>query len=120
MEQLDFGLLEHKAKGEGWYTHKGFYVRKLKTPDMFDQGREKAPEDRLRMPNITVTDDELRALTTLLVGSIDSPFLGNSVLFPSSSATFRPTSSGIFRRAGGLLRSTTAWAVTTCRLGKSP
>jgi cytochrome c2 len=82
MEQLDFGLLEHKAKDEGWYTHKGFYLRKIKTPSLFDQGREKAPEERLRMPNISVNDDDLRALTTLLVGSIDSPFFGKFRVIP--------------------------------------
>lgn len=82
MEQLDFGLLEHKAKDEGWYTHKGFFVSKLKTPSVFDTGREKAPEDQLRMPNITLTDDDVRALTTLLVGSLDSPSFGKFRIIP--------------------------------------
>jgi cytochrome c2 len=76
LEQLDFGLLEHQAKREGWYTHKAFIERKLKDPALYDQGREKAPEDRLRMPNIALTDEDHRALTTFLVGSMDSPFRG--------------------------------------------
>ncbi|MCW5980673.1 MAG: c-type cytochrome [Bryobacteraceae bacterium] len=82
MEQLDFGLLEHQAKKEGWYTHKGFFVRKIKSPSLFDQGREKPPEEQLRMPNIHVTEDDVRALTTLLVGSIDSPFFGKFRVIP--------------------------------------
>ncbi|MEB2360737.1 MAG: c-type cytochrome [Bryobacteraceae bacterium] len=74
MEQLDFGLLEHRAKRENWYSHKGFYEAKLRDPAFFDQGREKAPEERLRMPNIQLTADDRRALTTFLLGSMDSAF----------------------------------------------
>lgn len=76
MEQLDFGLLEHRAKREGWYNHKGFFEQKLNNPAIFDQGREKAPEDLLRMPNIQLEKDDIRALTTFLLGSLDSPFRG--------------------------------------------
>ncbi len=86
MEQLDFGLLEHKAKDEGWYTHKGFFERKLRDPAIYDQGREKAPEERLRMPNIALTRDDVRALNTFLLGSVDSPFYGK---FNSIPAQFR-------------------------------
>jgi cytochrome c551/c552 len=74
MEQLDFGLLEHKAKDDNWYTHKGFYERKLQNPALFDQGREKAPDDVLRMPNLQLSQEDIRALTTFLLGSMDSPF----------------------------------------------
>lgn len=76
LEQLDFGLLEHKAKREGWYTHKGFIERKLAQPDVYDQGRERTPEERLRMPNIQLTANDMRALTTFMLGSMDSPFRG--------------------------------------------
>jgi cytochrome c2 len=82
LEQLDFGLLEHRAKREGWYNHKSFYEHKLKNPAIFDQGREKAPEDLLRMPNIQLEPEDIRALTTLLVGSIDSPFHGQFRTIP--------------------------------------
>ena len=77
MEQLDFGLLERKAKKEDWYTHKGFFEHKLHDPAVYDQGREKAPEERLRMPNIQLAPEDIRALTTLLAGSMDSPFRGD-------------------------------------------
>lgn len=82
MEQLDFGLLEHKAKREGWYTHKGFFEAKLHNPAIYDQGREKAPEEKLRMPNIELTKDDVRALTTFLLGSLDSPFYGKFRVIP--------------------------------------
>jgi cytochrome c2 len=74
IEQLDFGLLEPKARREDWYTHKGFFQHKLENPAIYDQGREKAPDDRLRMPNVNLTKDDIRALTTFLLGSMDSPF----------------------------------------------
>jgi cytochrome c551/c552 len=83
MEQLDFGLLEHKAKSEGWYNHKGFYSHKLENPAVYDQGREKAPEDRLRMPNIQLTKEDIRALNTFLLGSMDSPLYGEFRTIPA-------------------------------------
>jgi cytochrome c551/c552 len=84
MEQLDFGLLEHTAKREGWYTHKGFYTRKLENPAIFDKGREKAPEERLRMPNIQLSPADMRALTTFLLGSMDSPMRGEFRTIPAN------------------------------------
>jgi len=77
IEQLDFGLLEPKAEKEDWYDHKGFFEHKLENPAVFDQAREKAPEDRLRMPNFLLSKDDIRSLTTFLLGSIDSPFQGD-------------------------------------------
>jgi cytochrome c1/mono/diheme cytochrome c family protein len=82
IEQLDFGLLERKAKKEGWYTHKGFFENKLRDPAIFDQGREKPPEDLLRMPNIELSQEDVRALTTFLLGSLDSPFFGKFRIIP--------------------------------------
>ncbi len=83
MEQLDFGLLEHKAEKEDWYDHKGFFEHKLENPAIYDQGREKAPEDRLKMPNIQLTPADVRALTTFLLGSVDSPFRGEFRVIPA-------------------------------------
>ena len=82
LEQLDFGLLERKAKSEDWYDHKGFFKNKLKNPAIYDQGKEKAPEDLLRMPNIDLGDEDIRALSTLLLGSVESPFFGKFRVIP--------------------------------------
>jgi len=86
IEQLDFGLLESKAKSGGWYSHKGFFEHKLENPAIYDQGRQKAPEEQLRMPKIQLTADDIRSLTTFLLGSLDSPFQGE---FRSIPAQFR-------------------------------
>ena len=72
IERLDFALLTHEAKHDGWYNHKGFFERKLKDPAIFDQGKIKTPLEELRMPNFKLTDQEITALTTFLLGSVDS------------------------------------------------
>jgi mono/diheme cytochrome c family protein len=82
VEQFDFGLLIRKAKREGWYSQKGFFEHKLQDPSLFDQGREKAPADRLRMPNIQLAPEDVRALTTFLLGSLDTPFQGEFRTIP--------------------------------------
>ena len=72
IERLDFALLTHDAEHEGWYNHKGFFERKLEDPAVFDQGKIKTPLEKLRMPNFKLTSEEITALTTFLLGSVDS------------------------------------------------
>src|SRR5258708_3249203 len=59
-----------KSTGRDWYDHKGFFENKLKSPGIYDRGKEKAPEDRLRMPNIYLEDKDVTALSTFLLGSV--------------------------------------------------
>jgi cytochrome c2 len=82
IEQLDFGLLEPQARKQGWYDHKGFFEHKLVNPAIYDQGRDRAPDDRLKMPNIQLAAEDVRALTTFLLGSVDSPFRGEFRTIP--------------------------------------
>ena len=94
IEQLDFGLLEHKAKKEGWYTHKGFFEHKLENPAVYDQGREKAPEDRLRMPNIELATGRTSGPSPRSCSAAWTlRSAASSGRSPSSSATSRPISS---------------------------
>jgi cytochrome c2 len=85
IERLDFALLTHDAEkghdplklhGEHsekpWYNHKGFFERKLAEPSIYDQGKEKDPKDRLRMPKPYLTPEWRIALTTFLLGSVGS------------------------------------------------
>jgi cytochrome c551/c552 len=83
IERLDFALLTHDAKRaiepftgrrlkEPWYNHKGFFEYKLRDPAIYDRGKEKEPQDRLRMPNLYLTDEEITALTTFLLGSVEA------------------------------------------------
>ncbi|MFN2511628.1 MAG: c-type cytochrome [Pyrinomonadaceae bacterium] len=83
IERLDFALLTHDAEyghdplklhGEHsekpWYNHKGFFEHKLAEPAIYDQGKEKDPKDRLRMPKPYLTPEWRNALTTFLLGSV--------------------------------------------------
>ena len=72
IERLDFALLGHKAEAEGWATHKGFFEHKLADPAVYDQGKEKAKQDRLKMPNFNLSKAEIDAVTTFLEGSVDA------------------------------------------------
>jgi cytochrome c551/c552 len=71
IERLDFALQTHHAeKGEdplelrpeqkdqhkSWYNHKGFFERKITEPSIYDEGKEKDPKDRLKMPRPYLTD----------------------------------------------------------------
>jgi mono/diheme cytochrome c family protein len=81
IERLDFALLTEVAKkgedpftgGESsrrWYDHKGFFEHKLRSPGIYDKGKEKPREERLRMPNIFLQSEDVTALTTFLLGSV--------------------------------------------------
>jgi cytochrome c551/c552 len=72
IERLDFALLGHEAVAEGWETHKGFFERKLKDPAIYDTGKEKAPQDKLKMPNFNFSKTEIDAVDTFLEGSVDA------------------------------------------------
>ena len=74
IERLDFALLTHEAEREGWYDHKGFFERKLADPAVFDRGKLKEPLERLRMPKPNLTPEEVNAVTTFLLGSVDPQF----------------------------------------------
>ena len=93
IERLDFALLTESAQRgnsepitdpddlarlpEGpakqpWYDHKGFFEHKLAEPNIWDKGKIKPEEEKLRMPNPHLTKEQVRALTTFLMGSQES------------------------------------------------
>jgi cytochrome c2 len=61
-------LPEGPAKGP-WYSHLGFFEHKLAEPNVWDQGKIKSETEKLRMPNLHLTPEQIRALTTFLMGS---------------------------------------------------
>jgi hypothetical protein len=90
VERLDFALLTETAQRGGsepisdsddlarlpegpakqpWYDHKGFFEHKLAEPNIWDKGKIKPEEEKLRMPNLHLTKEQVRALTTFLMGS---------------------------------------------------
>jgi len=93
IERLDFALLTESAQRgnsepitdpddlarlpEGparqpWYDHKGFFEHKLAEPNIWDKGKIKPEEEKLRMPNLHLTKEEVGELTTFLMGSQES------------------------------------------------
>jgi cytochrome c551/c552 len=64
-------LPEGPAKGP-WYSHRGFFEHKLAEPNVWDQGLIKSETEKLRMPNLHLTPEQIRALTTFLMGSQES------------------------------------------------
>jgi hypothetical protein len=65
-------LPEGLAK-EPWYDQKGFFEHKLAEPNIWDKGKEKPETEKLRMPNLHLTQEQIRALTTFLLGSQENP-----------------------------------------------
>src|SRR5215204_1091645 len=84
IERLDFALqTKHAEEGldplklrpdekeeKPWYNHKGFFEHKITQPSIYDEGKEKDPKDRLRMPQPYLKDEWRTALTTFLLGSV--------------------------------------------------
>jgi hypothetical protein len=64
-------LPEGPAKGP-WYSHLGFFEHKLAEPNIWDQGKIKSETEKLRMPNVHLQAEQVRALTTFLMGSQES------------------------------------------------
>ncbi len=85
IDRFDFALLTRDAETRGWYNHKGFFEHKLADPAVFDRGKEKAPEDRLRMPDLHLDKGQITALTTFLLGSVDSQLPEDYVYRPADS-----------------------------------
>ena len=74
---FDFGLLEKKILEEIGIKHahknvgaarRAWINAKLTNPRQFDEGRYKRPEDKLRMPNLGLAEEEIKALSILLTG----------------------------------------------------
>jgi mono/diheme cytochrome c family protein len=83
IERLDFALLTSQAKREGWYNHKGFFEHKLENPAVYDEGKEKEPLERLRMPDFDLSPEEITQLTTFLLGSVESKYPETAFYRPS-------------------------------------
>jgi mono/diheme cytochrome c family protein len=86
IDRFDFGRLTEVAKrgvpiqpsgtptnkeGHDWYDQKGFIEAKLRNPGVFDYNRS---EPQLKMPKPNVTNADITALTTFLLGSVDQQF----------------------------------------------
>ena len=65
----DLARLPDGPATKPWYNHKRFFEHKLAEPNVYDQGMVKSETEKLRMPNLHLDKDEIRSLTTFLMGS---------------------------------------------------
>jgi cytochrome c2 len=66
VERLDFGLLkEEPPKLEP--TNYAWFQQKLLHPRSFDRGRDRSPEDLLKMPQFDFTPEQAKAITTVIL-----------------------------------------------------
>jgi cytochrome c551/c552 len=68
-DKEDLARLPDGPADKPWYDHKGFFEHKLAEPNVYDQGKVKGETEALRMPNVHLTKDQVRELTTFLMGS---------------------------------------------------
>ncbi|MFB3812818.1 MAG: hypothetical protein ACE14L_01805 [Terriglobales bacterium] len=106
IERLDFALFTEVAKRGGkepitdpenlkrlpdgpakgpWYDQKGFFEHKLAQPDVYDLGKVKSETEKLRMPNVHLSKEEVRALTTFLLGSQETSLPASYQYKPADS-----------------------------------
>jgi hypothetical protein len=68
----DLARLPEGPAAGSWYDHKGFFEHKLAEPNIYDKGKIKSETEALRMPNLHLSAEQIRALTTFLLGSEES------------------------------------------------
>lgn len=68
-DKEDLARLPDGPANKPWYNHKGFFEHKLAEPNVYDEGMVKGEEEKLRMPNVHLSKDEVLDLTTFLMGS---------------------------------------------------
>jgi hypothetical protein len=95
--QLKLDVPDQKEE-KSWYNHKGFFEHKITQPSIYDEGKEKDPKDRLRMPQPYMTPEWRTALTTFLLGSVGSE---GATCRARSSTLRRINDARTFRTAGG-------------------
>jgi cytochrome c551/c552 len=68
-DKEDLARLPDGPADKPWYDHKGFFEHKLAEPNVYDEGMVKSETEKLRMPNLHLTKDQVLDLTTFLMGS---------------------------------------------------
>jgi cytochrome c551/c552 len=68
-DKEDLARLPDGPADKPWYNHKGFFEHKLAEPNVYDEGMVKSDTEKLRMPNLHLTKEQVLDLTTFLMGS---------------------------------------------------
>jgi len=83
---------------------KRFLRAQLAEPNIWDKGKDKPETEKLRMPNLHLTKEQVRALTTFLLAARKILFRNYQYRQWIIAATFK--------KAGGSSRNITVWAAT--------
>ena len=75
LNKFDFGHI-HDIQ----HTNFSWMNQKLANPRIFDRSKVVAPEDKSRMPNFYLTQTEIEAITTVLLGLTESPKIESTKL----------------------------------------
>jgi cytochrome c551/c552 len=81
----DLARLPDGPATKPWYDHKGFFEHKLAEPNVYDEGMVKSETEALRMPNLHLTKDQVRDLTTFLMGSQETSLPASYIYKPGDS-----------------------------------
>jgi cytochrome c551/c552 len=84
-DKEDLARLPDGPATKPWYDHKGFFEHKLAEPNVFDEGMEKSETEKLRMPNLHLTKDQVLDLTTFLMGSQETSLPASYVYKPGDA-----------------------------------
>ena len=68
-DKEDLARLPDGPANKPWYDHKGFFEHKLAEPNVYDLGKQKSDTEKLRMPNVHLTKEQVLDITTFLMGS---------------------------------------------------
>jgi mono/diheme cytochrome c family protein len=69
--KLDFGFVQIEHTNYNWIR------QKVHDPRIYDTGKIKAPDEKLIMPNFYLNDEELDAVTTVVLGLVDDKNVKN-------------------------------------------
>lgn len=65
VDRLDFGFIDIEHTNRDWFR------AKFKNPRIFDEGKIKAHDEKLRMPNFYFNDEEVAAIVTAILGFVE-------------------------------------------------
>ncbi|HTW57414.1 MAG TPA: c-type cytochrome [Terriglobales bacterium] len=84
-DKEDLARLPDGPATKPWYDHKGFFEHKLAEPNVYDEGMVKSDTEKLRMPNLHLTKEQVLDLTTFLMGSEETSLPSSYLYKPGDS-----------------------------------
>ena len=77
------GITKRKLPKLDHHYREGWLERKLSHPRVYDLDKVKTPKDKLRMPWFDLTEEEIDAIATFVLGQVEDE-VGQSAMFPTA------------------------------------